>query len=200
MSKAFRCIDNDAVNKAMNEQSIRIQKFDTEAKKIADEFGGEPHCSYWRNGRRSMNGVKIKKGADAPGKNLRLDNGYSHLYDEEDVYVPNARTKAGKELRERIHANRVDSFSIPGLPMLVFLPEKSLMLSPGSYLIDDNWYADYSFDLPEREAQEVDHTIWEDMRASDLLRLREDEQARKEQEAKDSEVRDAQGNVARIKG
>lgn len=197
MEQSFRCINNDAMNKALEMHYALVADFDKESAKIAAEFGGEVQGNYWRNGRRAMVGIKIKKGDADPGKSWRMDNGYGHLYNEEDVYVPNARTNAGKELRKRLEALTVDSFVIPGLPMNVFLSDMSLMLTPGTYQIGDNWYASYSHAIPD-SIKHVDRDIWEDMRNSDLMRLREDEAIRKEQEAKDSEVRDAQGNVARI--
>lgn len=173
MQQAFRCINNDAMNKAMALHQQLMEDFNQQSAALAEEFGGTPFANYWRNGRREMRGIKLPKGADSPGKVWRRDAGYDYMFDA-DVYLPNARSNGGKEMRARIAALKVDPFSIPGLPGNVFLAQQSLMVSPGSYQINGNWYADYSEQIPEY-LKHVDRDIWEDVRASDLLRLQEDE-------------------------
>lgn len=86
--------------------------------------------------------------------------------DESSHWVPDARSNAGKSLRDRIHSYRMNGMK-GGLPE-VFMPELSRSYSAGLQEVDGQWYAWYGtkFDLAEKG---IDLEMWEPCKASEVM-------------------------------
>lgn len=199
MRQAFKCINNEVADNAHNEFNRKADEFHDKTKELAKEFGAEPYCRQYSHGHRWMAGITVPEGQVIESKVWRkADDYYIH---GRDFYMPNRRSKAGRELGNRMKSMTTEGYELPGMPTSVIIEERHILTSPGTNRVNGQWYASFGHKLPERTIEGILASgIWESMRPSELMAIYEEEEARIEREAKESEVRDAQGNVARIEG
>lgn len=198
MKHAFKSTSNDEVTAAHDKYVQDGVAFHDATEEFAKGVGGKPYCRQYSRGDRFMVGVIVPEGDVIESNLWRKSNDY--FINDHDFYVPNRRSNAGRELYSQMRSLTTDPYRIPGLPYDVLIIERNLTTSPGSNLVDGQWYASYGHELPEGVVEQITSGNWEEIRPSELMAIYEDEEERIEREAKESEVRDAQGNVARIEG
>lgn len=151
---ALKCKKSDEFNKTIEEYIEKRNDLLDRATELAKEFGSE--TPYIRGNTRF--GYQLLGFEEKPAE--------GKWRDESSHWVPDARSNAGKALRDRISSYRIGA--IPDRLPDVFDINASRTYSPGIQQVGGQWYAWYStkFDPAEKG---IDLETWEPCKASEVM-------------------------------
>lgn len=171
----FKCLDNDKITNLVDDFVQKRNQLKTDGDALAVELGGtsskitgNDHYGYQMQGILSdevPEGKWRSEGWSSDG-----EGGSSMLW------VPDARSNAGKALRKRIASMKIGSIGECGLPD-IFFPDELMTSTAGMDKINGQWYGIYGRrNLTEEQAKKVDSKLWERINVSEYALASESKQ------------------------